>query len=285
MGVGILVLFVQAERRSDHPSIDVALFRNPSFSAAAIAVTAAFFALFGSTFFLTYYLQFDRMYTPLQAGVRLLPVALSVLVFAPRSSKLVARFGARVVCTGGLLLVTAAFATYQLLETNSSIWLLEGLLLLQGTGIANVIAPATDSILSTLPRDKSGAGSAVNNVTRQVGGALGVAILGSILSVTYSHGITARLHGTAPQVAAGVRKSIGAAVVIAQQQPAAQRAQILDAVRPAFIHAMHVTAIGSAAVALLGAVLTVIFLPGRKRLAAQAQRADEPREASAAAAG
>ena len=186
VGVVVLAVFVVVERRSSHPAFDVELFKNPSFSAASAAITLAFFALFGATFFLTFFLQFARAYTPFQAGIRLLPIAVAIAVFAPLSSRLVLRFGAKAVCTAGLVLVAAAFSIYQVIDITTSIWVLEGLLLVQGIGLANVMAPATTSIQSTLPRERAGAGSAVNNTARQVGGALGVAVLGSVLGVTYS---------------------------------------------------------------------------------------------------
>jgi predicted MFS family arabinose efflux permease len=153
--------------------LDVTLFRNPAFSAACGAVTLTMFALFGTVFYVSFYLQYVRDYTPLEAGVRLLPVAIALAVFAPRSAGLVQRFGAKVVCAGGLTLITLSFSGYLLVESGTSIWYVEVLLFLQGLGMANVVAPATTSIMSTLPRDRAGAGSAVNTTVRQVGGALG----------------------------------------------------------------------------------------------------------------
>lgn len=265
VGAIVLAIFVLAERRSDHPSLDVSLFKDARFSAAALAVTSAFFALFGSTFFLTFYLQFDRMYSPLQAGIRLLPVAVAVVSFSPLSSRLVARFGIRIVCTAGLLTVAGAFAIYQIIDTGTNIWVLEGLLFIQGTGLANVIPPATDSILSVLPREKSGAGSAVNNVTRQVGGALGIAVLGSILSITYGHAFSARAGQLPAPLRSAAQQSIGAASQIAKSQGGQLGNAILRAAHPAFIHALHVTALGSCAMGLLGAVIAGVWLPGKHR--------------------
>ena len=272
-GLALLAVFVAVERRSSHPALDVTLFRNPAFSAACAATTLAFFALFGATFFLSFYLQYARGYTALQAGTRLLPVALAIMFFAPRSAKLVQRLGAKRVCATGLGLVATSFAGYLLVDARTSIWWVELLLLLQGAGMANVLAPATESIMSTLPRERAGSGSSVNNTVRQVGGALGVAVLGSVLSASYrSHveGALTTLPAAARDTAA---ESIGGLQLVAERLAPAAREQLLAAGRGAFIDAMHVTALGSALVALLGAVVVAIWLPGR---AAPAATTPEP---------
>ena len=263
-GLLVLGLFVTVERRSDHPALDISLFRNPAFSAACVAVTAAFFALFGTTFYLTFYLQIERNYSPLQAGIRLLPVAFALAFFAPRSAKLVTRFGAKKVCTTGLLLVTTAFLMYQLIDSSTPIWVLELLLFVQGVGMANTVAPATESIMSTLPRERAGAGSAVNNTVRQVGGALGVAIIGSILSASYRAGIEPDLRKLpippAAQHAAG--ESLGATKALIDRA-GGQLDGLLPQASDAFVHAMHVASLGSALVAFLGALAVLRWLPGK----------------------
>ena len=259
-GVLLLALFVVAERRTDHPSLDVRLFRNPSFSAASGAVTLTFFALMGSTFFLVFYLQSVRGYTPLQSGLLLLPVAVGIAVFAPRSATMVKRFGAKAVCATGLLMVTASFAAYLFLQIDTPLWVIELIFFVQGAGMGNVMAPATESIMSTLPRERAGAGSAVNNTVRQVGGALGVAILGSLLSAVYRSDVRPHLAGLPDVVRARAGESVEATLAVAR---AAHAPQLVRPAQDAFISAMHVTAIGSAGVAFLGVVVVLLFLPGR----------------------
>lgn len=266
-GLAVLALFVWVERHSDHPSLDVTLFRNPRFSAASAAITLAFFALFGSTFYLSFYLQLVRDYSPLQAGVRLLPVALAIAFFAPRSAGLVQRYGPKAVCGTGMLLVTVSFAGYVVLGVDTPIWVLEVLLFLQGAGMANVMAPATESIMSTLPRESAGAGSAVNNTVRQIGGALGVAILGSVLSATYRSASEPALQGLPAQLREPAGESLGATVAIAARLGEGALA-VVEPAREAFVEAMHVTAVGSAAVALLGAFVVWRWLPGKGELSA-----------------
>ncbi|HMA45851.1 MAG TPA: DHA2 family efflux MFS transporter permease subunit [Frankiaceae bacterium] len=272
-GIAVLAVFVATQARSDHPVLDVTLFRNPAFSAASAAITLVFFALFGATFYLTFYLQFIREYSPLSAGVRLLPVALALAFFAPRSARMVRRFGAKAVCTTGLLLVTAAFLCYQLVGVGGSIWKLEALLFLQGMGMANVMAPATESIMSTLPRERAGAGSAVNNTVRQVGGALGVAVLGSLLSSSYRAAVEPALSPLPPGLRTTAGESIGATKAVAAQLGEQGRA-LLDPAKDAFVHAMHVTSLGSALVAFVGALVVLRWLPGRAAPAGPAATAD-----------
>jgi DHA2 family multidrug resistance protein-like MFS transporter len=263
-GIVLLAGFVFLERRSDHPSLDVTLFKNPAFSAASVAISLVFFGLFGATFFLTYYLQFDRGYSPLEAGVRLLPVAVAILVFSPRSAKVARRFGNKATVAGGMALVMIAYLGYQLLYTHTTIWLLEGMLFVQGVGMANVMAPATESIMSTLPRERAGAGSAVNNTMRQVGGALGVAVLGSVLSSTYRGKVTPTIDAMnlPTSVRDAAEESIGALyqVIGNGKQPSGPQWQ---KGQDAFIHAMHVTSAGSALVVFIGLLVVLKWLPGK----------------------
>ncbi len=137
------------------------------------------------------------------------------------------------------------------------------LLLVQGTGMANIMAPATASILSTLPRERAGSGSSVNNTARQVGGALGVAVLSSVLSASYRAHVAGALRSLPPAARAAGAESIGGLQAVAERLPVGARGPLLSAARGAFIDAMHATALGSALVALLGTVVVAIWLPGR----------------------
>jgi DHA2 family multidrug resistance protein-like MFS transporter len=266
-GAVILVGFVWFERRSDHPTLDISLFKDPRFSAAVGSIGLVFFALLGTLFFMVFYLQSVRGYTPLQSGVRLLPFAIAQILSAPRSAKLVRRFGAKAVCTTGLLLVTASFAGYLTLGQHTSIWVLEGLFLIQGVGMGNIMPPATESIMSSVPREKAGAGSAINNVSRQVGGALGIAVLGSILAASYRSGIDPTLKKL--PITAAVRgqmeKSVEATQAVVGKVGSSLQSAI-PAGNSAFIHAMHVTSLFSAAVALAGTFVAFKFLPGRRNV-------------------
>jgi EmrB/QacA subfamily drug resistance transporter len=274
-GLVLLALFVWLQRRSTHPALDVSLFRNPAFSAAAAALGLNFFALLGATFYLVYYLQGVRGYTPLQSGAALIPVALGMAIMAPRSSGLAERHGAKAVCAAGFLLIASSFVGIQLLDLTSPVWLLLVVLSVQGLGMGAVMAPATESIMSVVPREKAGAGAAVNNSVRQVGGALGVAILGSVLAASYS----AHLGSAAEALPAGVRAEASQSIVATLEAvrgvqvdgdaDAAQAAAgIVEPAREAFVSAMHVTAVFTAIAALVAAAVVLIWLPGRRRPAA-----------------
>ena len=181
----MLAWFVAHELRSDHPSLDVRLFRVPRFAAPVAMVGLVFFAAMGVMFFGAFYLQLVRGYSPLQSGLLFLPFAAAQLIFAPRSAAMVRRYGGRAVSTVGLLLTVVALAAFVLIDADTPIWIFSALGFLQGAGMANIMPPATESIMSALPREKAGVGSAVSNTVRQVAGALGVAVLGSVLSAVY----------------------------------------------------------------------------------------------------
>ncbi|MGQ4714618.1 DHA2 family efflux MFS transporter permease subunit [Streptomyces anulatus] len=262
---GLLVLagFVWHEKRSSHPAIDITYFREPAFSAAVAAIALVFFALMGVTFFSAFYLQSVRGYTALESGLLIVPLAAAQMIFAPRARLVVDRFGARAVCTVGMLLVAAGLASFALFDTGTPVWVMCLVFFVQGTGMAHIMPPVTVAVMQALPREKAGSGSAINNTFRQVGGALGIAVLGSVLSTVYRGDIEGHL-GAVP---AGVRdvagESIEATLGVAEKLGPVAGKPLVAAANDAFVSAMHVTALGSAAVALIGAVVVGLFLPGR----------------------
>ncbi len=282
-GVAVLAVFVWHERRSTHPTLDVELFRDPRFSAAVGVVGLAFFAMMGVTFFMAFYLQIARGYSPLQSGLLLLPLAVAQLVIAPRSAALVRKHGAKTVCTVGMAICALSFASYLAINATSSLWVLEISFFLLGSGIALVMPPATASVMQVVPREKAGQGSAVNNTVRQVGGALGVAILGALMSSVYRGRVADHLGvlpaGMRHTAAESIEATYAAASNYSQQAhlaPLAQRqlfGQLAAPARDAFISSMHAAAIGSAIVAALAAVVTAVWMPGRENIP-QAQQGE-----------
>ncbi|KOG06788.1 MULTISPECIES: MFS transporter [Streptomyces] len=262
-GLAVLAGFVLYEKRSDHPAIDMSHFRKPAFSAAVAAIALVFFALMGVTFFSAFYLQSVRGYSALQSGLLILPLAVAQMVFAPRARLVVERFGAKAVCTGGMLLVALGLAAFAVFDASTPVWVLEVVFFLQGAGMAHIMPPVTVSIMQALPREKAGSGSAINNTFRQVGGALGVAVLGSVLSSTYRGEIEGHLGAVPAALRATAGESVEATLAVAEKLGPAGR----DLVAPAydaFLDAMHVTAIASTVIALAGAAVVAAFLPGRK---------------------
>jgi MFS transporter, DHA2 family, multidrug resistance protein len=261
-GLAILAAFVAWERRSKHPSLDVKLFGNPRFSAANGAVGLVFFAAMGVFFFMPFYLQLVRGYSPLQTGLLILPFALAQLAFAPRSAVMVQRYGGKAVAATGLALTALALAAFAFVQVDTPLWVIAVIFFVQGTGMANVMPPATESIISTLPRERAGVGSAVANTVRQVSAALGIAVLGAIVAASYQQHISATtdvLPEPARRIAA---ESVSGTYGVAERLGAAG-APLVRAANEAFVASMHWAAMASAITALLGALVVLRWLPGR----------------------
>jgi EmrB/QacA subfamily drug resistance transporter len=253
-----LVAFVAWEHRVDEPLLDVRMFGNARFTAASTTVTVLFFALFGFLFLSTQYLQFVLGYSPSAAGLRMLPYAGAMIVAAPLSSKFVARFGTKRVVTAGMLTFATGLAIVATITTSTGFGRLGIAMLFMGAGMGMAGAPATESIMGALPRDRAGIGSAVNETTRELGGALGVAIVGSIVSSLYSNQLA--LPESVPAPAADTaRESLGAAVQISGELGT----QVADAAREAFVHAMSRGSIVVACIAGIGALIAWRYLPAR----------------------
>jgi MFS transporter, DHA2 family, multidrug resistance protein len=259
-GVALLAAFVAVERRVAFPSLDVKLFGNPRFSAAVASVGLVFFAAMGSLFFLAFYLQLVRNYSPLEAGLLMTPFAVAQLIFAPRSAAMVRRYGPRSVIAAGMALATVALGAFAFVTEDTPIWVVAGLFFVQGVAMANVLPSATESVMSSLPREKAGVGSAVSNTIRQVGGALGVAVLGSVLSAAYRGDISPYVTRLPAPARGPASESISGGYAVAANLGAAGRT-LIGHVNDAFVRAMHYSAIGSAIVALVGLVVVLSWLP------------------------
>jgi EmrB/QacA subfamily drug resistance transporter len=258
----VLTGFAAWEMRVAQPMLNLRYFRNPRFAAASLSVTLVFFAMFGTVFFLTQYLQFVLGFSPLGAGQRILPIATMVLG-APIGIKLNERIGTKIVVTGGLMMVASALWLMSTTTTHSGYGHVAVVLALLGFGMGTVMAPATEAVMGALPKANAGVGSAVNDTTRQVGGALGVAVLGSILSSVY----TGRLGDTvAGQPVPGVAKDgLAGALTVAAQLPERAGIAFAGAAKTAFIHGMDTTILVAAGVAVAGALLALVWLPARGR--------------------
>jgi EmrB/QacA subfamily drug resistance transporter len=263
IAIAALVAFVVWQRRADEPLLDLRLFSDARFTAASGTVMALFFALFGFLFLSTQYLQFVLGYSPLGAGVRALPYAGAMIVFAIGSPAIVARLGTKRVVTVGMLLFSAGLAVAATVSTGSGYSRIAIAMLLMGAGMGLAGAPATESIMGALPPERANIGSAVNDTTRELGGALGVAIVGSVMSSLYAVNLSDTLPGSVPS----------ATVEAAQESPAAgtqMAPDIASAAREAFVGAMSGASVVVAVAAALGALLAWRYLPAR----AAAVRAD-----------
>jgi predicted MFS family arabinose efflux permease len=184
-GTAMLAAFVAWELRNPHPMLDVRLFKERAFSVGSSTITLQFFAMYGLYFAVTQYLQISHGYSPLRAALAAVPIGIVGMVAAPMSATFVRRFGHRRVVGSGLILSAIGLALMGgVTPTTSYVLILVGFLAM-GFGNGQTTAPSTTLIMSSVPRAKSGVGSAVNDLSRELGGALGIAVLGSIMSSVY----------------------------------------------------------------------------------------------------
>jgi EmrB/QacA subfamily drug resistance transporter len=274
--------FVGWELRTTYPLLDMRLFRNARFSAASLALALVTFSLFGTLFFLTQYLQLILGYTALEAGVRFAPLAVGLALGAGISTRLMKRLGSKIPVGMGLLVVAGALALLALVQVDSGYGIVAAVVVTLGFGMGNVMPAATDSIMGALPPAKAGVGSAMNDTTRQVGGALGVAVLGSLLSSAYRGAMdgaqaTQALPSPLRDLA---RDSLAKASAVAGQVGGAPGGALLKAAQVAFVDAMGRSALVAAGVAVLGAVVALAFLPAHVAEAAESTEAS-PQQGSA----
>lgn len=246
-GAAVLLgaLFAWRELTTAHPMLPLAFFRNPSFSVGSAGIGLVFFAMMGMSFALTQYLQFAHGYSALESGAAMLPMAAGIALGAGSSAKLAARLGTPRVASSGLALVACLLLTSVLWTPATAIWVVCLVVFGLALAMGMVMAPSTESVMNSVPESKAGVGSAMNDVTRQVAGALGVAVIGSLMGSYFT--------GHMP---AGSPDSIGGAHAVG-----GALAQMADRV---FTDAMGVGFLAAAAAALAGAILVAVRLPDRR---------------------
>jgi predicted MFS family arabinose efflux permease len=260
----LLAAFITWELRTSHPMLPVRIFRNRRFSAASASIAAAFFALFGFIFLITQYFQLIRGYSPLEAGVRTLPVAFSIAAASVLAPRVVARVGTTRVVAAGLGLMAAAFLWISTASASTPYPEIVGQMILLGVGLGATTAPATESIMGSVSLGKAGVGSAVNDTTRELGGTLGVAVVGSVFSSIYVGALhDGSIFGSLPVEAQRLTEdSVGAAAMVAARLgPAAPG--FLGEVSDAFLSGLSIACLMVAGVALVGALIAARLLPAR----------------------
>ena len=251
------------ELHTSRPMLDFSLFRNRRMTFGVIAIGAAFFGLFSVIFGLTQYLQYVLGKSPLEAGEIMLPLAIGIPIGAGLSVQLVRRLGTRRVLSVALLLVAAVIASISTWTASTEAWVVALALFCVAIPMANVMAPAVDAILGAVPEDRAGVGSAVNLLIGQLAGALGVAIIGSVMNTVYSDRMTDFVAKLPPQFAGPAGDSIGAAIAIAGKLGGASGQALAGAARTAFTDALSAGAIVAAGVIVVGAALVAVFMPAR----------------------
>ena len=261
-GVVLAGLFGLVELRRADPLLDVRLFADPTFRTGAAAIVAFFLAIFSFMFLAMQYIQLVMGYDALRTAFALAPLAPPMLLLSVLASWYVPRMGLRLVVLIGLLVVAVGFTSMRLLEVGSAYLDLAWPLLILSTGIGLCTTPTTAAIMTSVPDDKQGVASAVNDTTREIGAALGIALTGSLLASRYTDAVRPQVAGFPPEVRHGAQRSLGEALGIAEHLGPAG-SPLADAARAAFVSAMHDTVLTLGIVVTVCAVLIALSAPGR----------------------
>ncbi len=262
-GLAIVLLgtFGWWELHTPAPMLQLRWFRNPGFSAASLAITLVFFAMFGTFFLFSQYLQLVLGYGTLEAGVRMLPMAIVMMFAAPNSARMAEKFGPKRVVAAGLAIVGVGLLAMSFATADSSYVQVVIALMIMAAGMGTSMAPSTGTIMASLPMGKAGVGSAVNDTTRELGGALGVAVLGSLAAGRYSSGV-AELAARLPAApAAAARASVGAAIEIGNRIGGDAGALVARTARVAYVDGMSNALRLGAVVVFVASAIVLRLLP------------------------
>jgi len=263
--------FIWVEKRAEHPMLNLDYFRNPRFSGGATAISVAFFSLFGVIFLLTQYLQFVLGYSALEAGVRTAPVALGMVIGSAMAPRLAERLGTTKVVAFGLFVLSATLVSFTFFGAATGYTVIGLSIVAMAFGMGNIMAPSTDAVMGAVPVAKAGVASATNDVTRQVAGAIGVAVIGSVFNSVYQSKMEPVVSQLPPEAAEAASNSMGAALQIAAQLPGQAGEALVTAARQAFVDAMGTAIWIPVVIAFTAAFVVLRFLPPRHLPAA-----DEP---------
>jgi EmrB/QacA subfamily drug resistance transporter len=256
----VLGLFVLRELRTPSPMLDLRFFRDRRFSVASGGMTLIFFAMFGTFFLVAQYFQLVLGYSALESGLFQLPMAFVIMFLSPQVPKIVNRAGVFRTVPAGLASVAVGLALFSQMGVDTSIWWMYGPILFLATGMALTMTPLTTLIMSAVPLRQAGVGSAMNDTTRELGGALGVAILGSLVTSSYTSSIGDAIAGLpGPQQAVAESGLTGALSVAGQLGDSG--AGLAAAAKQAFVDGLSVAAIAGAVVVALAAAAAWRLLP------------------------
>ncbi|MHC9296787.1 MFS transporter [Mycobacterium sp. LTG2003] len=261
-GIALAAVFTIVQLRHEHPLLDVRLFGKPDFATGSAGVTFLFFASFGFFFVSMQYIQLVMGYSPLQTAFALCPLAVPVLVLGATTHLYLPLLGLRLTASVGLLLIAVGLLCMRLLELDSSYFDFAWPLLIVSTGIGLCTAPTTSAIMGAVPDEKQGVASAVNDTTREVGAALGIAVAGSILAAQYQHVLRPALT-SAPEAVRGPALNSLAEALTVSEHLGAQGVHLADLARAAFLDATNSALLVMAVVLVVAATLVGIWAPGR----------------------
>ena len=260
--IGILgiIAFILWEQRVEKPMLDISFFRNRQFTLGSLSITSAYFALLGTYFVLTQYLQLVLGYSPLKASLVALPASLVQFVVANIARFLVKRYGFRLILGFGLLASTLGLLLVATCSASSNAWPLEIGLGLIGAGIGMTMPPATGAIMSSLPPNKAGVGSAINDLDREIGGAFGIGVLGSITVSHYQTLLSPSLTNQTAQAAATAKQGLAQGLSIAGGPNTA----LGIAARNSYSSGMDLALVVGAAIVFVAAISIWVFMPRNK---------------------
>lgn len=261
-GVALAVTFAVVELRRRHPLLDVRLFGRPDFTTGSIGITILFFANFGFFFIEMQYLQLVLGYSPLQTAFALAPLAVPILILGATMHLYLPKVGLRTAVAMGLFLIGVGLFLMRYLDAGSSYLDLMWPMLVTSAGIGLCVAPTTSAIMNAVPTEKQGVASAVNDTTREVGAAVGIAVAGSVLAAQYGSVLSPTLTGFPEQIRTGALESLANALAIAEEM-GPQGNRLADLATAAFIDAMSLAMLVLAIVLALAAAFVAIWAPGR----------------------
>ena len=277
----VMSLFVAWELHTDEPMLDMHFFKNPAFSTSTGGMILLFMAMYGVMFLITQYFQLVLGYSALSASLRFLPIAPLMILIAPRTPWIAARIGSNRTVSIGMALVATAMIGFRALSLDTGYAYIFGCLVLLVVGISMAMSPMTSAIMSAVPPNRAGAGSAMNDATRELGSALGVAVLGSIAASHYTSALTGFVRDL-PSAAQRVSdQSLAGALGIASKLPGQAGAHLTSGADQAFLGGIHLAVTVGAALALISSILTYRYLPSQVSHQGAAHGATESVEDSA----
>jgi len=260
LGLFTIVVFILHELRTEHPMLDVRLFRIGAFGTSSLVLTLVFFALMGTFFSMSQMLQLVWGYSPLEAAVRLLPISVAMMVAAPQSAKLAARFGKRRVVAIGMWMIAGGVVVVSRIGVEPNYAVLVGGLFVMAYGMGTAMSPTTDLLMSSVPRKQAGMGSAMNDTTRELGGSLGVAIFGSLLASRYVAGLAEALRSVPESARSAASGSLAGALRVSSEA-GSNGAALAAAAKSAWVEGFQFSLMVAAVVVAAAGLVAWNFLP------------------------
>ena len=261
IAIVVLSAFVLWELRVEEPMLDIRYFRNPAFSTGTGGMVLVFLAMFGVMFLITQFFQLVLDYSPLSAAIRLLPMAPIMIIVAPLTPRLSAKFGAHRTVATGMILVAVGFVMFHGLGLHTPYLYVLACLVPLVSGIALAMSPMTAAIMSAVPPRRAGAGSAMNDATRELGAALGVAVLGSFAASRYGSALERFLTRLSPAERASARASLAGALHVAAHVPGPAGRELAVGAQQAFVGGIQLAVTAGAVLAAIAAVIVLRYLP------------------------